>query len=83
MKNQPLSSLNLKTFMLCRNKEGYFVNYYFREITNPVIIKRTYDNISKEDFILFSSTDFGALLIEGFGDGVWAECSFIEKDETE
>jgi (E)-4-hydroxy-3-methylbut-2-enyl-diphosphate synthase len=50
-------------------------------ILNPVIIKRTYSNILLEDFILFSSTDFGALLIEGFGDGVWAECSFIGKKE--
>jgi (E)-4-hydroxy-3-methylbut-2-enyl-diphosphate synthase len=37
----------------------------------PVIIKRNFKEISEEDFQLFSSTDLGALLIDGFGDGVW------------
>ena len=61
----------------------FFCELLLRNIPNPVIIKRTYNNITCEDFILYSSTDFGALLIEGFGDGVWAECSFIEKDEPD
>jgi len=43
------------------------------EVKNPVIIKRTYKNLSLDKFRLFSSTDFGSLLIDGFGDGVWAE----------
>jgi (E)-4-hydroxy-3-methylbut-2-enyl-diphosphate synthase len=60
-----------------------FCELLLRNIPNPVIIKRTYNNITLEDFILFSSTDFGALLIEGFGDGIWAECSFIEKDQPD
>jgi (E)-4-hydroxy-3-methylbut-2-enyl-diphosphate synthase len=58
-----------------------FCELLFMNILNPVIIKRTYSNILLEDFILFSSTDFGTLLIDGFGDGVWAECSFIGKKE--
>ncbi|HXD94889.1 MAG TPA: (E)-4-hydroxy-3-methylbut-2-enyl-diphosphate synthase [Bacteroidia bacterium] len=37
----------------------------------PVIIKRNFKNISEQDFQLFSSTDIGALLIDGMGDGVW------------
>jgi len=41
------------------------------EIDNPVIIKRTYDEISFENLQLYSSTDFGSLLIDGFGDGLW------------
>lgn len=40
---------------------------------NPVIIKRTYKELSNIDFQLYSSTDLGALLIDGFGDGVWIE----------
>ena len=51
--------------------------FYFdllnKGIENPVIIKRTYKNINLDELRLFSSTDFGALLIDGFGDGVWAE----------
>lgn len=38
---------------------------------NPVIIKRNYKDLSEESFQLFSSTDVGGLLIDGFGDGVW------------
>ena len=37
----------------------------------PVIVKRDYKNISEEDFQLHASTDFGALLLDGFGDGIW------------
>jgi (E)-4-hydroxy-3-methylbut-2-enyl-diphosphate synthase len=37
----------------------------------PVIIKRTYDNINAEQLQLYASTDIGALLIDGFGDGIW------------
>jgi len=37
----------------------------------PVIIKRNYKDIPEENFQLFSSTDIGALLLDGFGDGVW------------
>jgi len=37
----------------------------------PVIIKRNFKDISEQDFQLFSSTDIGALLIDGMGDGVW------------
>ena len=43
------------------------------EINHPVIIKRAYKNLTPDQFRLFSSTDFGALLIDGYGDGVWAE----------
>ncbi|HWY37673.1 MAG TPA: flavodoxin-dependent (E)-4-hydroxy-3-methylbut-2-enyl-diphosphate synthase, partial [Bacteroidia bacterium] len=37
----------------------------------PVIIKRNYKDLPEENFQLFSSTDIGGLLIDGFGDGVW------------
>ena len=37
----------------------------------PVIIKRDYKDISEEQFQLYASTDVGALLLDGFGDGVW------------
>ncbi len=41
------------------------------KITNPVIIERNYKNISLDEIRLYSSTDFGTLLIDGLGDGVW------------
>ncbi|MCU0342543.1 MAG: (E)-4-hydroxy-3-methylbut-2-enyl-diphosphate synthase [Ignavibacterium sp.] len=55
-------------------------------IINPVIIKRNYSEIAFEDLQLFSSTDFGALLIDGLGDGVWLSINELknvtEKSET-
>jgi len=51
----------------------FFFELVKNQIKNPVIIKRNYKNISLEEFRLFAATDFGALLIDGFGDGVWAE----------
>ncbi len=37
----------------------------------PVIIKREYNNLSSDELSLHSATDFGALLLDGFGDGIW------------
>ncbi len=51
-----------------------------KEITNPVIIKRNYFSITFEDLRLYSSTDFGALLIDGFGDGVWLSVSDLKTE---
>ncbi len=48
-----------------------FLELVENEIKNPVIIKRSYDKVDEDEFRLYSSTDFGALLIDGFGDGIW------------
>jgi (E)-4-hydroxy-3-methylbut-2-enyl-diphosphate synthase len=48
-----------------------FVYLQEHHVTIPVIIKRNFKDLSEQDFQLFSSTDIGALLIDGFGDGVW------------
>ncbi len=37
----------------------------------PIIIKRNYNNLTETKFQLYSSTDIGGLLIDGFGDGIW------------
>lgn len=39
----------------------------------PVVINRKYKNIDDEYLTLYSSTDAGALLIDGMGDGIWIE----------
>ncbi|MDP2037288.1 MAG: (E)-4-hydroxy-3-methylbut-2-enyl-diphosphate synthase [Ignavibacteria bacterium] len=41
-------------------------------IKKPVILKRSYSN-QEEETRLNASTDLGALLIDGLGDGVWIE----------
>ena len=48
-----------------------FFELIIKEAKNPVIIKRIYSKISDDDLRLYLSTDTGALLIDGFGDGVW------------
>ena len=47
----------------------------------PIIIKCNYSQLSQEEFQLFSSTDIGGLLLDGFGDGIWIkqkECVSIQ-----
>ncbi len=47
----------------------------------PIIIKCNYAQLSQEEFQLFSSTDIGGLLLDGFGDGIWIkqkECVSIQ-----
>jgi (E)-4-hydroxy-3-methylbut-2-enyl-diphosphate synthase len=39
----------------------------------PVILRRTYNGLDTERFQLYASTDVGAPLLDGFGDGVWIE----------
>ena len=48
-----------------------FVELLQNKINAPVIIKRNYSSLSEEKFQLHASTDFGALFLDGFGDGIW------------
>jgi (E)-4-hydroxy-3-methylbut-2-enyl-diphosphate synthase len=66
--------------ILSSNNENYFtdirrsfVELMSKGIEIPVIIKRNYQNISEDNLMLYSATDFGGLLIDGFGDGIWLE----------
>ncbi len=56
-----------------------FIKLLQNKIANPVIIKREYKDINLDQLRLFSSTDFGALLVDGFGDGVWIDIKEIQK----
>jgi (E)-4-hydroxy-3-methylbut-2-enyl-diphosphate synthase len=48
----------------------------------PVIVKRNYQNLSEDEFQLYSSTDLGALLIDGYGDGVWLSAEKINRKKV-
>jgi len=48
-----------------------FIGMMQQKNTMPVIIKRDYADVDLETFRLNSSTDAGALLLDGMGDGVW------------
>ena len=39
----------------------------------PFIVKGNYRGLNEEQFQLYSSTDLGGLLIDGFGDGIWID----------
>jgi len=58
-----------------------FFDFLNEEIQNPVIIKRSYTNTTFDDFKLYAATDLGALLIDGFGDGVWCEVTQITQEK--
>ncbi|MGB5287474.1 MAG: flavodoxin-dependent (E)-4-hydroxy-3-methylbut-2-enyl-diphosphate synthase, partial [Ignavibacteriaceae bacterium] len=59
----------------------FFFELILQGIKNPVIIKRNYDQITFEQLRLHSSTDLGALLIDGLGDGVWITAGIKENKE--
>ncbi len=61
----------------------FFFELMNKEIENPVIITRDYKNISPDVLRLFSSTDFGALLIDGMGDGVWITANQMTTGKRE
>ena len=44
-----------------------------KNISNPVVLKRSYNGHSNEKFLMSSSVDIGGLQVDGFGDGIWLE----------
>lgn len=48
-----------------------FIELLLQDCNIPVIIKRSYSGISTDDLQLHAATDMPALLLDGFGDGVW------------
>ncbi len=74
-----------------------FIELNELKINNPVVIKREYSDLNIEQLRLYSSTDLGSLLIDGFGDGLWLSYTgnleeeqdkthsrkFIKKESTE
>ena len=77
----------LETDALCglQDQRNTFFKLNEMGLDVPVIIKRKYSLNDKKsvllpqesDFQLYSATDFGGLLLDGFGDGIWAEASDI------
>ena len=53
-----------------------------QKITLPVILKRTYQDLSPDNFQLHSATDFGGLLLDGLGDGIWLEANKISLSQS-
>jgi (E)-4-hydroxy-3-methylbut-2-enyl-diphosphate synthase len=52
-----------------------------RNITCPIVFRRRFDQDSLDEVMLFSATDLGGLINEGFGDGIWLDAPSLD-DET-
>ncbi len=61
-------------------------SFYFQLLTvnlkNPVVLRKQFGNISENDVTLFAATDFGGVLIEGFGDGILLDLTKLQGKEA-
>jgi (E)-4-hydroxy-3-methylbut-2-enyl-diphosphate synthase len=64
-----------------REFRSAFLKLQSQQINNPVIINPIYHE-DEEHFMLFASTDIGALLIDGFGDGLLVEASQVSMNRV-
>ena len=77
----------LETHAICglQDQRNVFFKLMNMGLEIPVIIKRKYSLKDQNatilpkdtDFQLYAATDLGGLLLDGFGDGVWADASEI------
>ena len=66
-------------------KRRFFIELMHQNVAIPVLIFNEYSDIDNESFQLYSSTDFGALLIDGFSDGIWIKtenCSTLQLNTS-
>lgn len=50
---------------------------FTQKLSIPVVLKRHYNIEDIETFQLYSATDMGVMLLDGFGDGVWLDAPHI------
>ncbi|TXB63921.1 (E)-4-hydroxy-3-methylbut-2-enyl-diphosphate synthase [Vicingus serpentipes] len=83
LKNDPTAVLMIDTY----NKHGMaeqrklFTELMNNECSTPVIIGRAYGDITANEMQLHSSTDMGALLVDGLGDGVFIAAENCGSDK--
>ena len=71
-----ISSSNIVLIIKTRNIHGMaeqrrlFINLINLKLDIPIIISRSYNNLTEVQMQIYSSIDFGALLIDGLGDGI-------------
>jgi len=61
-----------------QQQRAFFVALQQDHIDIPVIIKRTYTAVDADQLMLNAASDLGALLTDGFGDGVWIAAPTIQ-----
>jgi len=56
----------------------FFSQLITQKITCPVLLKNEYSKVAKEELaLLYPATDFGSLLLDGMGDGLWMSASDV------
>ena len=61
----------------------FFFEMHQRDIRIPIVVKRSYGAVSEDQLMMFSATDVGGLLIDGFGDGIMlSKDTFAEDSST-
>ncbi len=83
VKKDNTAVLIFETESVCAMTElrSMFFHLLQSQCSCPVIVKRNYQNIDESNFQLYSATDIGGLLIDGFGDGIWIADSPKENIE--
>jgi len=51
-----------------------------RNISCPIVFRMRYDAGSLDEIMLFSATDLGGLINEGYGDGIWLEAPALDSE---
>lgn len=79
----------LETNSICgmQDQRSAFLKLMEMGLEVPVIIRRKYSLADEDmaringesDFQLYAATDFGALLLDGFGDGIWADAADVQN----
>lgn len=54
---------------------------HLRNSDIPVIVKRNYAGLNEDELMMYSATDIGGLLIDGFGDGVMLSENTYSPDQ--
>ena len=75
-----LQTLQEEAMISLRRFFFYLVN---ENIKVPIVIKRSYGDLTADELMMFAATDIGGLLIEGFGDGAMLTVDHMAKDRTQ
>ncbi|MES2652748.1 MAG: (E)-4-hydroxy-3-methylbut-2-enyl-diphosphate synthase [Bacteroidota bacterium] len=65
-----------------QQQRSFLVTLQEMNIQVPVIIKRTYSLVDADQLMLYAASDLGALLTDGFGDGVWIDSDLSIVNST-
>lgn len=60
-----------------------FFALFEANITVPAIVERTFGQLNSDDLPLYASTDIGALLVDGFGDGACLSTSLLDRTDRQ